>query len=205
MQAFGNIDFNNSYSPRRNSFWPSPSIKKYIPPAKQVNPNPQDNLTEAVNEGVKEGEKDVLREDRKNTEKYENLVKTSDKVLYKLSTVFPFDFFPDDIVIDINQVNLIIRSFFLTERRHSVKIADITDVFIDTSLFFSTLHIIDVGFKENVIEVSFLKNSEAKKARRIIQGLCVAAKQGIDLTKIDDHNLLGKIEELGKIEVEGSG
>lgn len=134
-----------------------------------------------------------------NTQKFEALVDKSHTVMLKIASVFPFDLFPDDVTIDVNQVNIIIREFFFSERRHSVYINNISDVFVDAGLFFGTLNIVDKGFVENTISIKYLWHRDAKKARRIIQGLVVAEKQGIDVCKIDDEHLVDKIEELGKI------
>lgn len=75
---------------------------------------------------------------------------------------------------------------------------DILDVFIDTSIFFSTLRIVDRGYSEDIIEVHYIKNKDAKRLRSIIQGLIAAHRQQLDLTKINPDEIAYKIEELGK-------
>jgi hypothetical protein len=137
--------------------------------------------------------------EEKNYEKLNKIVEQSNIVLFKCSTFFPFDFFPDDVSVDLHSVNLVIRDFFWSERRHSVKIQDITDVMVETSPFFATLKIIDWGFTENSIRISFLKISDARKLRRIIQGLVIANREGVSLTNLKDEHLIEKVEAIGKI------
>lgn len=148
---------------------------------------------------VEEAHKDVQRQTEVNEEKFKDLLKKSEKCLLVISAVFPFDPFPDEVTIDINQVNIIHRIFFYSERRHSIPIQNIKDVFVEASPFFSTLRIVDTGFVEASIDVKFLKKNDAMRARRIIQGLVLAAKEGIDLTLLKEKKMLEKIEELGKI------
>jgi hypothetical protein len=127
------------------------------------------------------------------------LVEKTSKCLIKVSTVFPFDFFPDFITVDANQVNIVIREFFWSERRHSIHIRDILDIFVDTSLFFSTIRITDKSYTADSTEIKFLKRKDAIKLRSIIQGLIVAHRSQLDLSKIEPHELLPQILELGKV------
>lgn len=141
----------------------------------------------------------VAKKEEENQQKFEELIDQSNKVLFELKAVFPFDFFPNKIIIDLNRVNIIIKEFFFSERRHSIDFKDIGDVLVETSPFFATLKIVDEGFPEGEIKISYLKKNEAIRARQIIQGLVTCKKEEIDVTKLEDTYLLEKIEELGRI------
>lgn len=140
------------------------------------------------------------KENEQHDQKLNDLVEQSRNPLFTFQTAIPLNPFPDKVTIDINKVNIIYRYFFSSEHIHSVSIKDISDVLVETSWFFSTLKIIDVGFTENSIDVNYLKTNEAVKARKIIQGLIVANKSGVDLSKCDISDLIEKLEELGKAE-----
>ena len=137
---------------------------------------------------------------RKDERGLANLVKRTHRVLLEISTVFPFDLFPDRLTVDENKVNLISSEFFFSGRTHSVLIKEISDVLVDSGFFFAKLQIIDKGFIENSIELRYLWIEDAQKARRIIQGLVVAINEGIDISKIKADDLVKKIEELGEIQ-----
>lgn len=143
-----------------------------------------------------EMEKDALKEDSK----LKNLIAGSNRILLKVSTVFPFDFFPDDIIIDETKVTIIFRTFFWTERVHSIYVKDLSDVLVEVSPFFATLKLVDLGFKENSIDIPFLRKSQAIRARQIIQGLVISAKQGIDVTKYSADHLAQMMQEIGTSE-----
>ena len=64
-----------------------------------------------------------------------DLIKKSQSVLLKISSTFPFDLFPDSLVVDENKVSIIHRDF-MTEHVHSILIEDITDITVNTSIFF---------------------------------------------------------------------
>lgn len=159
-----------------------------------------DSDNSLLNTSDTDNKEESLSED----ERLDRLVEKSQKILLKITTVFPFTLFPDDVIIDPQKVNIIKREFFFSERIHSVFIRDISDVFIDTSIIFAGLRIIDRGFTENSIDINFLWRDEAIKARRIIQGLVVAHRQGIEMDKIETVNLIKKLEELGKTEEDSS-
>src|SRR3990167_4760153 len=150
----------------------------------------RDGVFDAVREEVKEG--------IKYEEDFGNLVEKSDRVLIEIKAVFPFDFFPNEVSVDVNKVN-IINNYLLSRRIHSVMIKDICDVYVHKGILFSSLNIIDWGFDKNKpISINYLKIGEASEALRIIQGLLVGVKQNIDLSRIDVPDFKSKIEIFGE-------
>lgn len=141
---------------------------------------------------------------KEQSEKFEKLIQKSDRVLLRIKSVFPFELFPDTIVIDESKVNIIHRIFFWTAAIQSIPIAHIQDIEVDTSVLFATLKILPSGFSvvsmtENWLKVNYLWRNDALRARRIISGLLIASREGVDLIKVDSINFVKKIEQLGKI------
>lgn len=134
----------------------------------------------------------------KQAQKLDNLVEKTQAPLLSIRQSIPLNPFPNEIIVDINKINIIIRYFFFSKHIHSVYIKDVSDVMVETGLFFATLRIVDVGFTENSIDINYLKTHEAERARRIIQGLVVAQKNGIDFSLFEDSKLCEKIEHLGE-------
>lgn len=152
---------------------------------------------------VKEGQHDAVVEATKvaeNTKKhFEGMVETSTSPIFRLSTVSPFVLFPDHIHIDLNKVTIIFNYFFKSQHIHSVFIEDISDVYVETSLLFASLSIADKGYIENEIRVQYLPRDQAVQARRLIQGLIIAKRQGINLIALQrTPQLIEKLEELGE-------
>ena len=130
-------------------------------------------------------------------QKFATVLNASEKILFKTSSVFPFDLFPDEITIDECKINIVFHEFFLSEDIHSITIDMIKDVKVEHGPFFASLKIVPDGYPGQPLEVRYLKRGDAVKARRIVQGLIVAKKQGLDLTKLDVYDFINKIESLG--------
>jgi hypothetical protein len=73
-----------------------------------------------------------------NRRKVAKLVKRSNRILVSISThAFPFDIFPDTVNIEESRVT-IVRRRLLSSSAHSIDIRNISNVFINSSLFFFT-------------------------------------------------------------------
>ena len=65
----------------------------------------------------------------------DTLLEQANQVLLKCNTVFPFDLFPNTLIIDYNKVDIIYRSFFATSQTVSVPIARVNHVTVDVVTF----------------------------------------------------------------------
>jgi hypothetical protein len=130
-----------------------------------------------------------------------NLVKKSNRILLSISShAFPIDIFPDTINIEEGRITIINRHF-LSSEVHSIDIKDISNVFINTTLFFSQLVVISKTFEENEIKIRNLRTGEAIFARRIIEGLRTFVSKKIDTSSYTKEDLVAKLEELSTTEI----
>ena len=130
-----------------------------------------------------------------------NLLKKSNRILVSISSHgFPFDLFPNTINIEDGRITIINRHF-LSSEVHSVDIKNISNIFINTSIFFSQLVIISKTFEENEIRIRNLKTSEAIFVRRIIEGLRVFENKQIDTSNYTKEELITKLEKLSTTEI----
>ncbi len=150
------------------------------PQNKQSQPEPQTNNNEA--------------------QKIEELVTKTARVLLKISGIFPFDFFPDELVIDENKVSIIAKGL-IDESIYSIAIKDLGDVSVETVFIFASLTISDNRMNHQEIKVKWLDPDEAVRAHNMIQGLILGREQKIDWAKIRTEELAKKVEELGKVKV----
>ena len=130
-------------------------------------------------------------------DKVKELARKSTQILYQLTTVFPFDFFPDTITINANKIDIVRSEFFFSHNTTSIPIRDIANVEVETTPFFATLKLINIRAPMRPINISFLKIHEAKKAKNIIDGLLVATEQGADISSLEPKVFLPQIERLG--------
>lgn len=194
---------------RRNGVTPKKSGTIFVEEQKNQNESPKDKFRKKISQQSSESDEpipisivknvgDTPKDEKQAEKKLNDLIEGSDQVLYRTKNIFPFDFFPDEMVIDINKVSLISREFFQSERVVSIMLDDISDVYIDTSPFFSTVNIDSKSTPENKISFAYVKRDEAAKLRRILQGLVVSKKQTLDLANIPKEKLIPKLELLGK-------
>ncbi|HVZ58613.1 MAG TPA: hypothetical protein VG935_02575 [Patescibacteria group bacterium] len=170
----------------------------YLPPRALPRDSPSGPKKASQQEITAAAKKETTKVEKINQNKFQHLVKAANLTLLQISNVFPFDLFTDEITIEISQVNVIKREFFATAHLQTIPIKNVADVFLQTSLFFASLKIIDSSYIENSIQVEYLRKAEACKARRIIQGLVIAHKEGIDISKIPLKQIIHNIETLGQ-------
>lgn len=135
------------------------------------------------------------------------LVNQSQEVLLTIKSIYPLDLNPDTITIDKNKVNIIRKELFGMENIHSILIEDITNVTVGKGFFTATLDIVDstnYRFPQTYI-VKHLNVNNALMARRLIQGLIAAKRQGVDLSGITGENVADQLEDLGRARGEYDG
>jgi hypothetical protein len=130
-----------------------------------------------------------------------NLVKKSNRILASISShTFPLDLFPDSVNVEEGRVTIIVRHL-LSSNVHSVDIKDISNVFINTTIFYSQLVIVSNTFEDNEVRIRNLWPKEAVYIRRIIEGLRIFENKQIDTSKYTKDELIIKLEELSTTEI----
>lgn len=176
-------------------------------PAKLYTQHEVDDLLEKRDNGNSSQATEIEKEDqiadkqkRLDNIAVENLIKKTNRILVSISAVFPFELFPDIINVEDGRITIINRHL-LSSEVHSVDIKDISNVFINTSIFFSQLVVISKTFEDNEVSIRNLKTKEAVFIRRIIEGLRVFAANKIETSNYSPQELIAKLEELSKVKI----
>ena len=122
----------------------------------------------------------------------------SHEILYKANTVFPFNLFPDTIVIDKEKLTIIARYFFWVAKITSVPIRDILNVEADVGPFLGSIHLTSRYFFTNPHTLNYLWRHDALKIQQLLQGFIIANERGIDCSAIDQGQLEELLEHLGE-------
>ncbi|MDQ5900729.1 MAG: hypothetical protein QG600_307 [Patescibacteria group bacterium] len=130
--------------------------------------------------------------------KLDDLVAGSSRVILDIHSTFPFDFFPDDVILDETKVTIHSKYFFLTKEVRSVEYIDIFNVIVQQGVFFAKLELVDRFFAHQPIIINYLKKRDAMLARRLIQGMIIAQKHNVDIRGIPVDELLKKLDRIGK-------
>lgn len=133
----------------------------------------------------------------KEEQKLDNLLERSNRIIFSTHTVFPFDFFPDEVTIDETKIQIIKKTFFYTQQTFPILIENIHNVTVSSSLFFASVKFEVAGSEENPGDLTFLWNSDAYKIKRIVTGITAAVKEGVDLSAIPTPELKQKLETIG--------
>lgn len=126
------------------------------------------------------------------------LAEKSRQIVIQVSAVFPFDVFPDTIIVDINKVEIIHRSFFMTESVLRLLYADIRTVIVSSGPLFSALMIETSLYPKNIDPIGYLHRADAIRTCRIIMGLVMCEREKIDVTRISTVHLAHYLEEIGR-------
>jgi hypothetical protein len=127
--------------------------------------------------------------------KLNELIRKSNRSIISISSVFPWNFFPNTIDVEESRVTFIFRQFF-TSQSHSVDIKDISNVFIESGFFFATLQVVSRTFIQNDIKIEYLKKKDAYRAKNIIEGLRTFVQNDINSSNYEIGDLVNKLKEL---------
>lgn len=150
--------------------------------------------------GQAEAIKNRASKAEKNRQAVEDMVRNSNRVLLKVSTVFPLDWFPSSIIIEETRLTIINRQLF-SSQTHSVDLKNISNVFVDSGIFFAQLTIVSDTFVENQIKINKLWKKDAVLMRRIIEGMRMFVSHNIDTTEYSVNELLNKLKELSRSKI----
>lgn len=126
-----------------------------------------------------------------------DIAATSHEELISVTTVFPFQLFPDTVAIDRQKVSIIHRTFFRTANVVSVKIGDVLNVESQMGPFFGSIKIYSKYFVDNFHEVKFLARSDVITLHKLLQGYMIATEKEIDCLQIPKEELVVLLKELG--------
>lgn len=144
------------------------------------------------------GETNPQNGTRKELEKLEKLGETATRELYRVTSFFPLDFFPDTVIIDTTKVSIIHRIFFYSQTITGIFIKDVINVTITSSLLFATVTIQLSPLQVQPLPINYVKKNDALRLRRIIMGLRACLNEKIDLGKLSTTELLPFVEDIGR-------
>ncbi len=120
------------------------------------------------------------------------------KPLLHVRSAFPFQLFPDELIIRVNHVDYFRNVFFASATMTRVLIPDIKSVMLHYNPVFATIEIVPmVPFKQQ-LRIKHLWKGQARKARRILSGLMETHQQGLDFTRYSHRDLVLMLSEIGR-------
>lgn len=139
-------------------------------------------------------------EKQKATKELVDAIGTSQDVLIRVSTAFPFTLFPDTITIDRNKLTITHRDFFKAGATISINIEDILNVVANVGPVLGSVRISSRFFdRDKPYVVNNLFRKDTLRIKRILQGCIIAKQRGIDCSALTTTELAKLLDELGKV------
>lgn len=161
---------------------------------KQISPSIK-TIQSSEEKGLDQAVKDHADKAEKNRQSVEDMVSNSNRILLRVSSIFPWDLFPSSIIAEETRLTIIHRQFY-SSQLYSVDIKNISNIFINTGILFAQLVIVSNTFAQNQIIINRLWKRDAILMRRVIEGLRMFVTKDIDTTSYSVKELVGKLEEL---------
>lgn len=139
------------------------------------------------------------KELRQDIKKLDDLAIERRTIIYEISSTFPFELFPDRIILDQNTVT-IVRKDMLFKRIFPIMYEDIVTIKVNRSILFASLEFEIKQFEKNPRPVNFLWPTEADTARKYIMALTQAKRAGINFANLDSREVLKKLKKIGEEE-----
>jgi hypothetical protein len=133
------------------------------------------------------------------TKTVDTLLEQNPEVLYTVQGVFPFTLKPSTLIIDKTKILFYERFFPIGHSIQTMAVSDISSVIVETAFPFASLRIFNKFYVNEPIVITHIPDRHAKKARRIIDGLVLANREGIDVVAAENSNLPNKLEAIGSI------
>lgn len=147
-----------------------------------------------VQSGINAHTRDIAAKNEADRQKLSDLVKKSNRLIISISSSFPWNIFPNTINVEESRVTFKF-SQFTTSQSHSVEIKDISNVFIESTLFFSTLQVVSRTYIKNDIKIGYLNKKKAEKVKKVIEGLRTFIEHNINTSNYETEELILKISE----------
>lgn len=144
---------------------------------------------------------DSNNEATKQMNKLNELQQKGTTPLLTIQTVFPFKFFPCILTLDRQKITRSESFFFSSKEVENYLVEEIVSITSVESLFFATLTMVTGVRINKEVSVPFLRKEDARKMRRLVEGLLIAGREGIDVNKIPAEQLIQKVEEIGSAKV----
>jgi hypothetical protein len=138
----------------------------------------------------------------KNTSDLADMTTQSHEVLFKASSVFPFNLFPDTVTIDREKVTFANRFFFRVAKINSTPIQDIQTIEAEVGPFFGTVKMTSKYFitesMTNPRTLTYLWREDALKIQHLIQGYVITHERKMDCSELNKDDLVMMLEDLGR-------
>ena len=135
------------------------------------------------------------------TKNLTDFLQDSPKVLLKITTLFPLDIFPDDIIVDEDKVTIVKKGLTGVSNIQSIFLEDVSHINVNKVPFAASLNITDSSNIRHPIThtIANLSSKDALLAQCVIQGLILAKRKGISFQGCNKRLMEEEVRRLGGV------
>lgn len=122
----------------------------------------------------------------------------ANEVLFEFDTLFPFDFFPDKVVLDRFKINVIKKDFLGSERITTIPLSGSVSVKVSTGPLSSQMIITDPDQGE--VKVENVPTEAAQHFRELVEGIVVGIRHGISFLSMSKEEIIRSAENWGAVQ-----
>jgi hypothetical protein len=119
--------------------------------------------------------------------------------LYRIRGTWPFDFYPDTLIIEELRIVVHLNYFPFQTVIHTIPIHDIFTVTLSSSWPFASLGFMLGMAGGTTFQLNYLKRREARRAKEIMDGLMIARKESIEIISPNAATIGQAAETIGGI------
>jgi hypothetical protein len=133
------------------------------------------------------------------TQAINKMANEPNRVLMKVSGTFPFDFFPDDITVDMQKVQIHYRKGPFETYTFPIPHQKLLTVKVSNSLFFASIEFEVDGYETNPSPVNYIPKGKARDLKHLVIGINAALSEQIDIleTHLPPEELCAKLISIG--------
>lgn len=120
------------------------------------------------------------------------------KVLFVARGVWPFDFYPDELIIEEKRIVVKKNYFPFGGSILSLPIKRLYTFELINSIFFSSIHIKGEALGNADIRFAWLKHKDALEAKNLVDGLKIKENESVEIYARDKEALTRVIEAMGE-------
>lgn len=146
--------------------------------------------------GEEELEKHEVFKYNRTQHKFNDIMSSSNDIIYSIKTIIPFKLFPDTLSVDRVQVTVSVGIFLGVRRYHSFLIEQIQNVKVVKGILFSSIAFEFSDQKTASLHVQYLQNMQALKFKSVVDCLLAAQAEELDVDDLSTEQIWQLVDHM---------
>lgn len=145
----------------------------------------------------------MVTEEQKSPQAVAQEINDGNEFLYKFKSLFPFELFPDEVILDKLKITIIQREAIIYKRVTTIPLTGTVNVQISRGILTSQISIIETStLKQEEVIIKHVLNSDAARFHQIVEGIVIGMRQGINFIEMNKDETLTSAKKWGAVEID---